>query len=90
MPVGGCDVGDRYGDIVAVVGGVVPVADGKAAVGETVAPCVAVCVAIAVVVGVPVGVPVDVPVDVLVDVLVGVASQGEPVSLSPAAGEAAA
>ncbi len=86
MPVGGCDVGDRYGDIVAVVGGVVPVADGKAAVGETVAPCVAVCVAIAVVVGVPVGVPVD----VLVDVLVGVASQGEPVSLSPAAGEAAA
>ena len=86
MPVGGCDVGDRYGDIVAVVGGVVPVADGKAAVGETVAPCVAVCVAIAVVVGVPVGVPVDVP----VDVLVGVASQGEPVSLSPAAGEAAA
>jgi hypothetical protein len=86
VPVGGCDVGDRYGDIVAVVGGVVPVADGKAAVGETVAPCVAVCVAIAVVVGVPVGVPVD----VLVDVLVGVASQGEPVSLSPAAGEAAA
>jgi len=86
VPVGGCDVGDRYGDIVAVVGGVMPVADGKAAVGETVAPCVAVCVAIAVVVGVPVGVPVD----VLVDVLVGVASQGEPVSLSPAAGEAAA